>query len=335
MLKMTPLDQFNRSLKPDPTAFPALGKDIEHCRWKSSFETQACAQGLQSPLNLSCKPTDAEGAALLQHHSECMFAILQPRVKTSRGSSIVKSNLDKRNTQKVWAQMEDCCTRAWPADDGLQHLKAFIQSTRLGIAHGKHAWSGAPGTCLLSFQEAAQQHQDCIPKPERFSGDQLAQHLCRGVELVSPLSAACGSAHNLSKVCTNFTFWLACETHMDQLMGVACTNGKNHSTINWSWQVCFSNASTAALSSAEDVAPQVSSGRGAGTSPGRNLGKPRPLHNILLTRVALPLWHCQSAGSTSPQLGPQSPHWGASPSAQAQGRPAKARSNGIWISSLC
>jgi hypothetical protein len=98
----SPAQMFKRKIKVDATLFPVLKDEKFHDIWHRSFVNQARAQDLSEVLDPTYVPVTPEDINLFTEKQKFLYAVLETKVLTDRGTSIIRDHEDDFNAQIVY-----------------------------------------------------------------------------------------------------------------------------------------------------------------------------------------------------------------------------------------
>jgi hypothetical protein len=96
----SPLDLF---IKRDPSVYPALKDELWHDNWHRSFANQARVQDLSDVLNAAYVPTTSAENDLFQEKQKFLYAVLESKVETAKGKTIIRKHESSFDVQKAYA----------------------------------------------------------------------------------------------------------------------------------------------------------------------------------------------------------------------------------------
>jgi hypothetical protein len=97
---------FRRAIKKDPSLFPTLKDDKYHDTWHRSFNTQTTAQDFSEFLDQNYVPLSADDIALFTEKPKFVYALLESKVLTDRGKSIIRDHEHDFDAQKVYQKIK-------------------------------------------------------------------------------------------------------------------------------------------------------------------------------------------------------------------------------------
>ena len=95
------------SIKRDQNLFSTLKDEKVNNNWHRSFEVQAGAQDVNDVLNPAYVPRTQEDKDLFAEKQKFMFAVLEAKVLTSKGKSIIRDHLSSNDAQTVYKLIKE------------------------------------------------------------------------------------------------------------------------------------------------------------------------------------------------------------------------------------
>ena len=101
----TPVDIFKRGIKRAPSVLPTLKDEKLNDQWHRSFANQARAQNISDVLDITYTPSTTTDIALFDEKQKYLYAILEAKVETAKGKSIIRSYEATYDAQKAYADL--------------------------------------------------------------------------------------------------------------------------------------------------------------------------------------------------------------------------------------
>ena len=162
--RFTPVEQFKRGIKRDPSLFPALKDECNKDNWHRQMMNQARAQDVHDVLDHTYTPSTADDTALFQEKQKFVYAVLDKTVKTDRGRAIVREHEQDFDAQKVYKKLADYHLTSTKAKIESAELLSYITSACIGDG----TWKGTTENFILNWQEQVRKYEKQVPPTEAF-----------------------------------------------------------------------------------------------------------------------------------------------------------------------
>ena len=164
----SPADIFKRGIKRDPSVFPALKDEKLNDQWHRSFANQARAQDISDVLDTTYTPSTAADVALFEEKQKYLYAVLEAKVETAKGKSIVRSYESTYDAQKAYAALMAHHLKSTKASLNSIKILEYITSAKIGDG----SWHGTAENFVLNWQEQVRLYERLVPLTDHFSDGQ-------------------------------------------------------------------------------------------------------------------------------------------------------------------
>lgn len=213
-LTYTPADLFRKGIKRDPLAFPTLKDERFNDTWHRSFANQARAQNVMNILDSTYVPSTAEEIELFDEQQKYVYAILEQKVLTDRGKSIVRAYEKTYDAQKVFKMLADHHLKSTKAMIDSSAILSYITSSRLGNGQ----WKGTTEGYIVNWQDQVRLYERQVPTTDHFSDGQKRTMLENSVSSITELRQVKNNA-DLEKTKSGKS--LSYEQYMNLLLSAA------------------------------------------------------------------------------------------------------------------
>ena len=138
----TPVENFRKGIKRDPTLFPSLKDERFNDTWHRSFLAQARAQNVQNVLDPDYVPADSAEEALFNEQQRYVYAVFESKLLTDMGKKYVRDHEDDSDAQAVYRKLTLHHTKSTKASMDSANLLSYITSARLGSGEWKGSTAG-------------------------------------------------------------------------------------------------------------------------------------------------------------------------------------------------
>ena len=188
--KRTPAENFRRGIKRDPSVFPTLKDERYNDIWHRSFMAQARAQDVVEVLDHTYVPATADDTDLFSEKQKYVFAILEAKILTDMGKSIVREHESDFDAQKVYKKLQDHHTKSTKAMIDSSTILSYITSARLGNGD----WKGTTEAFIIHWQNQVRLYEKQVPTTDHFSSGQKRTMLQNAVHPITELRAVKNNA---------------------------------------------------------------------------------------------------------------------------------------------
>jgi hypothetical protein len=101
------VDLFKPGIKRDFNAFPNLKDKMNNDQWHRMFTNMACAQDLSDVLNPKYVPQTTTAYGLFWGKQKFLCAVLEAKVETAKGKSIIRQYECTYDAQKLYEKLEE------------------------------------------------------------------------------------------------------------------------------------------------------------------------------------------------------------------------------------
>ena len=179
----TPADMFRRGIKRDPSLFPTLKDEKFNDSWHRSFQNQARAQNVSEVLDPSFNPSTPEEQELFMEKQKYLYAVLESKVLTDKGKTIVREHEDTFDAQAVYQKLTEHHLRSTKAMIESSTILSYITSVRLGNGE----WQGSTEAFVLHWQNQVRLYERQVPPSDHFSDGQKRTMLENAVAVIDEL----------------------------------------------------------------------------------------------------------------------------------------------------
>jgi Reverse transcriptase (RNA-dependent DNA polymerase) len=177
------VDIFRRGIKRDPSLFPTLKDEKYNDSWHRSFETQARAQDVYNVLNPNYKPMTQEEMDLFVEQQKYVYAVLESKVLTDFGKSLVRDHEQDFNAQLVYKKLQAHHLKSTKALIESSTILSYITSVRLGNGE----WKGSTESFIINWMNQVRLYERQVPTSDYFSDGQKRILLESAVHGISEL----------------------------------------------------------------------------------------------------------------------------------------------------
>ena len=161
----SPVDIFKRGIKRDPSVFPTLKDEKLNDQWHRSFANQARAQDLSDVLNITYVPSSPDHIALFEEKQKYLYAVLEARVETAKGKSIIRRYEFTYDAQQAYADLTAHHLKSTKAALSSTKILEYITSAKIGDG----SWHGTAENFVLNWQEQVRLYERLVPPIDQFS----------------------------------------------------------------------------------------------------------------------------------------------------------------------
>jgi hypothetical protein len=190
----SPAEMFRRKIKVDASLFPVLKDEKYHDTWHRSFVNQARAQDLSEVLDSTYVPTTPEDIGLFAEKQKFLYAVLESKVMTDRGKSIIRDHEEDFDAQKVYQKLKEHHLTSTKAMIESSTILAYITSAKLGDG----TWNGSTESFITNWQNQVRLYEKHVPPSDHFSEGQKRIMLQNAVHSIDELRQVKISADLLS-----------------------------------------------------------------------------------------------------------------------------------------
>ena len=164
-IKYTAVDLFRRGIKRDPSLFPQLKDEKYNDNWHRTFETQARAQDVHNVVNPNYKPMTQEEMDLFVEQQKYVYAVLESKVLTDFGKSLVRDHELDFDAQSVYKKLRAHHLKSTKAMIESSSLLSYITSVRLGNGE----WKGSTESFIINWMNQVRKYERQVPTSDHFS----------------------------------------------------------------------------------------------------------------------------------------------------------------------
>jgi hypothetical protein len=177
----SPADLFRRGIKRDPSLFPTLKDERFNDQWHRSFVNQARAQDVSDVLDANYKPSTQNDKDLFVEKQKYVYAILETKVLTDKGKSIVRGYETTFDAQKAYKDLVDHHLKSTKAMIDSASILSYITSSKLGTGE----WTGTTESYIINWQNQVRLYERQVPLSDHFSDLQkriMLQNAVHGID---------------------------------------------------------------------------------------------------------------------------------------------------------
>jgi hypothetical protein len=190
----SPVAMFRRAIKKDPSLFPTLKDDKYHDTWHRSFNTQAMAQDVSDILDQNYVPQSADDIALFTEKQKFVYAVLESKVLTDRGKSIIRDHEHDFDAQKVYQKIKSYHLKSTKAKIESSVILSYITSCKLGDG----TWNGTTEAFIINWQNQVRLYEKHVPHADHFSDGQKRVMLQNSVNSIDELRQVKNTADHMA-----------------------------------------------------------------------------------------------------------------------------------------
>jgi hypothetical protein len=149
LLSQTPVNVFKRSIKRDFSAFPTLKDEKNNDQWHHTSITMAQAQDLSDVLNPQYVALTTVEHDLFWEKQKFMYAVLETKVETAIGKSIIRQYKSTYDAQKAYEKLEQHHRTSNTAMFAANMIMEYL--TTVCIDDG--SWHGSLENFIINWKE--------------------------------------------------------------------------------------------------------------------------------------------------------------------------------------
>jgi hypothetical protein len=154
---------FKRGIKRDFKAFPALKDDKLNDQWHRTFVNMARAQDLSDVLNPKYIPQTTTAYDLFWGKQKFLYAVLEAKVETAKGKSIIRHYKSTYDAQKAYEKLEEHHLTSNTALLAATKIMEYLTTVRINDG----SWHGALENFLINWQEQFRRYERLVPAASR------------------------------------------------------------------------------------------------------------------------------------------------------------------------
>ena len=156
---------FKKSVKKDKSQYPVFKDEKYWDNWNRSFIITAKSHDLSNILSHTYVPSTDEEKGLFQVQQEFTFSVLNDALQTDYGKTLIRSNIDTCDAQKVYKLLCEHQEKSIKAKLNVSELMRYITSARFDSR-----WRGTAEGFLLHWKNQLRLLDDLIEDAnDRFS----------------------------------------------------------------------------------------------------------------------------------------------------------------------
>jgi hypothetical protein len=228
----SPAQMFRRKIKVDATLFPVLKDEKYHDVWHRSFVNQARAQDVSEVLDPSYVPVTQDDMNLFAEKQKFLYAVLETKVLTDRGKSIIRDHEEDFNAQQVYKKLKEYHLTSTKAMIESSSILAYITSSKLG----EGSWNGTSEAFITNWQNQVRLYEKHVPPSDHFSEGQKRIMLQNAVHGIDELRQVKNTADLMS---TNSGLPLGYESYCSLLLAAAVSHDEQYKPKKTKRQVFY------------------------------------------------------------------------------------------------
>jgi hypothetical protein len=139
------------------------GPVVSYC-----YPTMAQAQDLSDVLNPKYIPLTTVEHDLFWEKQKFMYAVLETKVKTVKGKSIIRQYKSKYDAQKAYEKLEQHHCKSNTAIFAANNIMVYL--TTVHIDDG--LWHGSLENIIINWQEQFRRYEQLVPITSRYKDEQ-------------------------------------------------------------------------------------------------------------------------------------------------------------------
>ena len=164
----SPVDIFKRGINRDPSVFPTLKDEKFNDQWHRAFANQARDKDVSAVLDASYVPSSRIDTALFQEKQKYLYAVLEAKVETAKGKSIIRKYESTYDAQRAYAELSAYHLKSTKASLSSTKILEYITSAKIGDG----SWNGTAENFILNWQEQVRLYERLVPTTDHFSDGQ-------------------------------------------------------------------------------------------------------------------------------------------------------------------
>jgi hypothetical protein len=154
---------FRRAIKKDPSLFPTLKDDKYHDTWHRSFNTQAMAQDISDVLDQNYVPLSADDIVLFTEKQTFVYAVLESKVLTDQGKSIIRDHEHDFDAQKIYQKIKSYHLKSTKPKIDSSVILSYITSCKLVDG----TWNSTSEAFIINWQNQVRLYEKYVPDADR------------------------------------------------------------------------------------------------------------------------------------------------------------------------
>jgi hypothetical protein len=164
----SPVDLFKRGIKRDFNAFPTLKDKKHNDQWHHTFVNMARAQELSDVLNPQYVSQTTAAYDLFWGKQKFLYAVLEAKVETAKGKSIIRQYQNTYDVQKAYEKLEEHHLTSNTAMFATNKIMEYLTTVCLndGSLHGTLE------NFLINWQEQLGIYESLVPAASHYKDEQ-------------------------------------------------------------------------------------------------------------------------------------------------------------------
>jgi len=183
------LTAFQRKTKLDITQYPELKDERMFENWKRSFLAVARSHHIDKVFDPDYTPSTPDDKALFAEKQLFAYTVLDQKLLTNMGKSIVRSHADTGDAQKVWKEFDSYCKKSAKAAISSSALLSWICSAK----YDKN-WNSTSLNFLLYFEQQIKEYDSYQSSRNKLNSQYKLNLLMTAVNDVPELRAVRNTA---------------------------------------------------------------------------------------------------------------------------------------------
>ena len=181
----SPVDDFRRGVKRDPSNFDVLKQEASHHQWHRDFEIEAHAQLVGHVCDHTYVPNAGAESDLFEEQKKYIYSVLNKKVQTDAGRRIVRAHVDTLDGQAAYAELKDHHIKSTQADLDTAEILRYLTAVQLGTG----MWKGSTYSFIIHFQNTVSKYEKLVDKKDCFSDGMKRTMLENAVNPIPDLRA--------------------------------------------------------------------------------------------------------------------------------------------------
>jgi hypothetical protein len=137
-------------------------------QWHHTFTNMARAQDLSDVLNPKYVPQTTTAYDLFWEKQKFLYAVLEAKVETAKGTSIIRQYKSTYDAQKAYKRLEEHHLTSNTAMFAANKIMEYL--TTVCINNG--SWHGTLENFLINWQEQCRRYEHLVPAASHYKDEQ-------------------------------------------------------------------------------------------------------------------------------------------------------------------
>jgi hypothetical protein len=164
----SPVDLFKLGIKRDFNAIPTLKDEKNKDQWHCTFTNMARAQDLSDVLNPKYVPQTTTAYDLFWEKQKFLYAVLEAKVETVKGKSIIRQYKSMYDAQKAYKRLEEHHLRPNTTMFAANKIMEYHTTVRIN----DRSWHGTLENFLSNWQEQFRHYKRWVPAASHYWDEQ-------------------------------------------------------------------------------------------------------------------------------------------------------------------